>query len=153
MRDGRIGAAPLAAVFSFLRREQACYDPVTIRAGEYAAEWVFAGAGGLMRAGVRVAPAWARQRLVGRLMRQLTAETCRDSRAAIRWQGTGGTLVLTGSLFCSVREPIDQPLCAYYAAAMRRLTELAGIPRDVMPEQCRAAGSAECRMRLAERVT
>jgi len=151
MRDGRIGVAPLAAVFSFLRRENACYDPVTIRAGEYAAEWVFAGSAGLTRFGLRMAPAWARRRLAGRLMRQLTSETCRDSKATIRWQGSTGTLVLTGSLFCTVRERIDEPLCGYYAAAMRRLTELAGIPLDVTLEQCRAAGRTECRMRLAER--
>ncbi len=148
MRDGRIGVAPLVAVFSFLRREGDVYHAAAARAGEYAAEWTFSGLSVFSRLLLRAAPAWLRLRLVARLMGRLSAGTYRECRTRIEWKGTGGTLLLAGSLFCSVREPARHPLCEYYAAAMRRLMELSGMPADVSVDECRATGAAKCRMTL-----
>src|SRR4029078_3545354 len=39
LRDGSIGLARLSAVLSFLRSEGEAYNPITARAGEYAAAW------------------------------------------------------------------------------------------------------------------
>lgn len=152
MRDGRIGVAPLTAVFSFLRREGDVYQAASARAGEYAAEWTFSGLPAISRLALRAAPAWLRLRLVARLMGRLSAGTYRECRTSVDWEGTAGTLVLVGSLFCSVREPAGHPLCDYYAAAMRRLMALCGMPADVAVEECRATGAAKCRMRLTVQV-
>src|SRR5512136_559075 len=62
-RDGRMGLAPLAAVLSFLRQEGEPYARVTARAGEYAAEWTYAGLWPVERALIRSSPAWLRARI------------------------------------------------------------------------------------------
>ncbi len=154
MRDGRIGIAPLAAVLSFLRREgDDAYPLVSTRAGQYAAEWTFAELSPLRRSFIRAAPVWLRLRLVAQLMRRLTVRTYRDCRTTVRWKGMTGTVGLTGSLFCVVREPVDQALCGYYASAMSRLMELSGLNVDVVVDRCRATGAERCGMTVSVRVT
>ena len=53
LRDGTIGLAPLAAVLSFLRRENGMYAAVTERAGDYAAQWTVLGMSGMRTRGIR----------------------------------------------------------------------------------------------------
>jgi hypothetical protein len=151
MRDGRIGLAPLAAVLSFLRREGEAYQQVCARAGEYAAEWTFADGSALGRSFLRSAPVWLKLRLISRLIRRLTVRTYSDCRVTVRWSRQAGTLGMTGSLFCVVREPADQPLCEFYAAAIRRLMALGGLEMDVVAEQCRATGAERCAMHMRVR--
>src|SRR5262244_2080725 len=64
LRDGTIGLAPLYAVLSFLRQEGDAYQMITVRAGEYAADWTVASMPPIRRALIRAAPAWVRARLV-----------------------------------------------------------------------------------------
>ncbi len=148
MRDGRIGLAPLAAVLSFLRREGDAYQLVSARAGEYAAEWTFAELSSVGRSFIRWAPLWLRVRLVARLAQRMSVRTYRDCRTTIRWKRQIGTVGLSGSLFCIVRERTEQPLCVFYASAIRRLMKLSGLEVDVTADHCRATGAERCGMTL-----
>jgi hypothetical protein len=146
LRDGSIGLAPLAAVLSFLRQEGEPYDLVTGRAGEYAAEWTFNALSGVQRSALRALPHGLRARLALRLARRLVRDTYKDSRALVRLRRGEGTLDLRGSIFCSVREPVREPLCTYYAAAVTRLFALCEIEGTARTAQCRGAGDSSCRV-------
>lgn len=146
LRDGRIGLAPLAAVLSFLRQEGDAYRLVTARAGTYAAEWLVGDLPGYRTAVVRAAPRGIRHRLVMRLAQDLVRSTHRGSHATIRWRKRRGAVDFRGSLFCEVRDKVQQPLCGFYAAAIRCLMEQFGVEVDVDIEQCRATGAGHCLM-------
>jgi hypothetical protein len=146
LREGRIGLAPLAAALSFLRLEGEAYRLVTARAGEYAAEWTVCGLPGYRRKILRRAPRAIRVHLVTRLARTMVRNTYVGSRAIIRWRRGRGAVDLRGSLFCEVRDRVPQPLCAFYASAIRRLMEQFGVEVDVDTEQCRATGAGQCLM-------
>lgn len=146
LRDGRIGLAPLAAVLSFLRQEGEAYRLVTARAGEYAAEWTVGDLPGFKRKYLRAMPATLRVHLVMRLARTMIRSTYRGSRAIVRWRKGRGAVDIRGSLFCEVRDRVEQPLCEFYASAIRRLMHLFGIEVDVETEQCRATGAGQCLM-------
>ena len=62
LREGTIGLAPLFAVLSFLRTEGAAYEQITVRAGEYAAEWTVNSLAPLERRFIRALPAALRTR-------------------------------------------------------------------------------------------
>ena len=129
LREGRIGLAPLAAVLSFLRQEGEPYRLVAARAGEYAAEWMFADL-----------PAFERR---------LVRETYGGSRAVVRWRKGRASVDLRGSIFCEVRDAVDEPLCEFYAAAIRRLMRLFNIRVEVGTERCRATGGSQCLMSVS----
>ena len=131
LRDGRIGLAPLAAVLSFLRREEKAYQLVSARTGEYAAEWVFAG--------LSAFPRWVVRR------------TCRTSWANVRWRKGRGTVRLRGSIFCGVRDVVEEPLCEFYAVVIRRLMLLSSLAVEVETERCRGTGGEDCLMHVSVR--
>ena len=128
LRDGRIGLAPLAAVLSFLRLEGEPYRLVAARAGEYSAEWWVADMAAYKRNVIRSAPPGLRVHLVMRLARTMVRTTYQGSRAIIRWRQGKGAVDLRGSIFCEVRDPVDEPLCEFYASALRRLLQLVRSP-------------------------
>lgn len=144
LRDGRIGLAPLAAVLSFLRQEGEPYRLIAARAGEYSAEWLVASLPPLERTIIRAAPQALRLRLVARLARQMVRSTYGGSRAVVRWRAGHAAVDIRGSIFCEVRERVDQPLCEFYASAIRRLMSLFNLDVDVGTEQCRATGGGQC---------
>ena len=147
LRDGRIGLAPLAAVLSFLRQEGEPYRLIAGRAGEYTAEWTVADMPAYQRAILRAAPPRIRLYLVMRLARQMVRNTYRGSRAIVRWRKGRGAVDIRGSIFCEVRDRVEQPLCEFYAAAIQRLMHLFDLEVDVDMEQCRATrGGAKCQM-------
>ena len=146
LRDGRIGLAPLAAVLSFLRQEGAPYQLIAARAGEYTAEWTVADLSGFQRAVLRAAPPAIRLRLVMRIARRMVRQTYRGSRAIVRWKRGRGVVDIRGSIFCEVRDRTEQPLCEFYASAIRRLMHLFNIDVEVGTEQCRATGAGQCLM-------
>ncbi len=146
LRDGRIGLAPLAAVLSFLRQEGEAYRLVTARAGEYAAEWTVGDMRGYRKALVRAAPRAIRVYLVMRLAREVVRSTYTGTRAVIRWRKGRGAVDIRGSLFCEVRNRVPQPLCEFYASAIRRLMQQFGVEVEVGTEQCRATGAGQCLM-------
>jgi hypothetical protein len=151
LRDGRIGLAPLAAVLSFLRLEGQPYRFVAQRAGEYAAEWRAAELGSMHRSLVRAAPRAIRVRLVMRIASGLVHRTYSGSRAQVRWRKGRAEVDIRGSIFCEVRDPVDQPLCVFYASAIRRLMHLFQLEAEVGTDRCRATGDPRCVMSLLVR--
>ena len=147
LRDGRIGLAPLAAVLSFLRREDE-YRLVAARAGEYTAEWTVAEQPGYQRVLIRVLPPPMRARFVMGVARRMIRMTYRGSRAVVKWNKGKGVIDLRGSIFCEVRDRTQEPLCEFYASAIRRLMQLSNLDVEVGTEQCRATGSGQCQMSL-----
>ncbi|MGH9257733.1 MAG: V4R domain-containing protein [Vicinamibacterales bacterium] len=146
LRDGRIGLAALAAVLSFLRLEGEPYRLVAARAGEYAAEWTVANLPGFRRSVIRAMPMRLRVRLVMRLARAMIRQTYGGSRGTVRWRKNRGAVGIRGSIFCEVRDRVEQPLCEYYASAIRRFMHLFDIDVEVGTEQCRATGAGQCLM-------
>jgi hypothetical protein len=149
LREGTIGLAPLSAVLSFLRQEGPAYQTITTRAGEYAAEWTVESMSPFDRSFVRAAPPWLRNRLVLRLARRLVKDTYHGSRAVARTRRGIISLDLRGSLFCTVREPVQHPLCGFYAAAVTRLASLFEIDARAEVISCRGTGESACILQLA----
>jgi hypothetical protein len=48
-----------------------------------------------------------------------------------------------------VREPVAQPLCAFYAAAIQKMTALFHLDVSVQNDGCRGAGGPKCLIALA----
>ena len=144
LREGRIGLAPLAAVLSFLRQEGEAYRMIAARAGEYSAEWTVAELPPLERTLVRAMPDAMRLRLVTRLARRMVRQTYGGSRAVVRWRNGRGSVDIRGSIFCEVRDATEQPLCEFYASAIRRLMHLFNIQVAVDTDRCRATGAGQC---------
>ena len=151
LRDGKIGLAPLAAVLSFLRQEGEPYQLIAGRAGEYTAEWTVADMPAYQRAIMRAAPPRVRIHLVMRLARQMIRNTYSGSRAIVRRRQGKVAVDIRGSMFCEVRDRAAQPLCEFYASAIRRLMYLFSLDVEVGTEQCRATGGGQCVMSILVR--
>lgn len=151
LRHGTIGLAPLAAVLSFLRLEGEPYRLIAARAGEYTAEWTVADMHAFRRAVIRGAPPGLRVHLVMRVARTMIRNTYRGSRAIVRWKKGRGAVDIRGSIFCEVRDRTEQPLCEFYASAIRRLMYLFNLDVEVGTEQCRATGAGQCLMSVLVR--
>jgi hypothetical protein len=151
LRDGKIGLAPLAAVLSFLRQEGEPYNLIAARAGEYTAEWSVAELPAFQRAVLRAAPPKVRMYLVMHVARGMIRNTYRGSRAIVRWRQGKGAVDIRGSIFCEVRDRVEQPLCEFYASAIRRLMFLFNLDVEVGTEQCRATGARQCLMSILVR--
>lgn len=151
LRDGTIGLAPLYAVLSFLRQEGAAYDEVMTRAGEYAAEWSVADVSAVERRAIESAPNWLRLRLIMRLARQLVRNSYQSSRMIARVRRGSAEIQVRGSIFCTVREPVTQPLCRYYAAALARMLSLFEMPGRISVRSCRSTvgGGEQCVLDMA----
>ena len=146
MRDGRIGLAPLAAVLSFLRQEGEPYTLVTSRAGQYAAQWTFDNLSPIERTLIRALPVMMRARLALRLARKVVRHSYEGSRAVVKLRNGQGTFTLRSSIFCTVREPFDWPLCVFYSAALSHLLALVGVRGEVRVESCKGVGDPGCVM-------
>lgn len=144
LRGGTIGLAPVLAVLSFLRLEGAPYDEVMVRAGRCAAEWTVDSMPSLERSALSALPIWLRRRMVLRVGRRLVHESCQMSRAVARVKRGAPCLALDGSIFCSVREPVSQPLCGFYAAALGQLMTSFGLDLTFVVSSCRGAGAPAC---------
>jgi bacteriochlorophyll 4-vinyl reductase len=151
LRDGRIGLAPLNAVLSFLRLEGEPYHQIAGRAGEYTAEWTVADLAPSRRAIIRAAPVGIRTWLVMQVARQMIRNTYGGSRAVARFRKGQGQVDIRGSVFCEVRDRVDDPLCEFYAAAIRRLMHLFSLEVEVGITQCRATGAGQCLMSVTVR--
>ncbi len=151
LRDGRIGLAALAAVLSFLRQEGEPYHLIAGRAGEYTAEWTVADLPAARRAIIRAAPQRIRLWLTLRVAQDMVRSTYRGSRAVVKWRRGEGQVDIRGSIFCEVREPVPDPLCEFYAAAIRRLLYLFSVEADIAIQDCRAKGAGQCLMSIAIR--
>jgi bacteriochlorophyll 4-vinyl reductase len=152
LRDGRIGLAAVTAVLSFLRLEGDAYRQVAAHAGEYTAEWTIADLSPMKRALIRAAPPAIRLRLALLVAKRMVRRTFGGSRAVMRIRKGRVSIEIHGSLFCTVRERAQQPLCAFYAAAITRMMHLFGLTVDVGTVSCRATGGGtDCVMSLLVR--
>ena len=149
LREGTIGLAPLFAVLSFLRQEGDAYRMITTRAGEYAADWTVQSMPPIRRTMIKAAPVWLRSRLLLRLARQLVRETYQGSRAIARFRKGAAKIDVRASVFCSVREPVDHPLCGFYAAAVTRLMALFDVGARTEVIACRGTGEPSCLLKVA----
>jgi hypothetical protein len=144
LREGTIGMAPLSAVLSFLRQEGEAYQMITTRAGEYAAEWTVESMWPVRRHLWKVSPPWLRRRLVLKLQRELVRSSYRGSRMISRIRKGIASLDLRASIFCTVREPVPQPLCGFYAASLGRLLTLFNLQGHPEVVACRGTGGQTC---------
>jgi bacteriochlorophyll 4-vinyl reductase len=149
LREGTIGLAPLYAVLSFLRQEGDAYQIITTRAGEYAAEWTVQSMPSMQRAIIKAAPLWLRSRMLLRLARQLVRSSYQGSRAISRLRRGQASVDVRASIFCTVRDPVAQPLCGYYAAAFTRLLSLFNVSARTDVVACRGTGEATCLLKVA----
>ncbi len=149
LREGTIGLAPLYAVLSFLRQEGAAYEMITSRAGEYAAEWTVQSMTPVQRAVIKAAPGWVRGRLLLRLARRLVRSSYQGSRAVAKVRRGTARIDVRASIFCTVREPVNHPLCGFYAAAFTRLCVLFNLRTHAEVVACRGTGEPSCVVRLA----
>jgi bacteriochlorophyll 4-vinyl reductase len=149
LREGTIGVAPFYAVLSFLRQEGEAYNTITTRAGTYAAEWTVESMPQLQRAFVKAAPAWLRKRLLLRLASGLVRMSFQRSRASARVRRGTARIDVRESIFCSVREPVDHPLCGFYAAAFTRLLALFDLDHRAEVVACRGTGQPSCVLTIA----
>ena len=147
MRDGKIGLAPLAAVLSFLRQEGEPYTLVTSRAGEYAAQWTFDNLTPIERSFIRALPVMMRARMAMQLAKKVVRRSYDGSRAVAKLRRGQGTFTLRSSIFCTVREPFDWPLCVFYSAALSHLFALVGVSGEVRVHTCQGVGDAALRHR------
>lgn len=138
LRGGTIGLAPLLAVLSFLRQEGAVYEPLMARAGVYAAEWTVQALSGVERTMIESSPRWVRARMLLRLAGRLVSDTYPDSRASGRLRRGQAQITVRNSIFCTVREPVADPLCHFYAAAYEKVLALFDMPSTVQVASCRA---------------
>jgi predicted hydrocarbon binding protein len=151
LREGRIGLAPLAAVLSFLRLEGEPYHLITARAGEYTAEWSVADLSPLRKRIIQASPPAIRKRLVVNVASFMARSTYGATDVKVQWKQWQGAVDLRSSLFCEVRDPVDHPLCEFYASALRRLMDLFELDAVVVTDRCRATGAPTCAMSLAVR--
>lgn len=149
LRDGAIGLAPLYAVLSFLRQEGSAYERITARAGQYAAEWTVESMPALRRSVIRRAPLWLRARLVMRIVNQIVRSSYHESRAVVSIRRGTATVDVRASVFCVVREPVEQPLCTYYASVCTRLLALFDLETEARVVACRGTGERSCILTMA----
>jgi hypothetical protein len=149
LREGTIGLAPLYAVLSFLRQEGDAYQKITTRAGEYAAEWTVQSMSPVERSVIRAAPEWLRGRLLLRMARALVRSSYPGSRVISRIRRGTASVDVRASIFCTVREPVPQPLCGFYAAAFTRLLALFDLQVNAEVVACRGTGKPTCVLHIA----
>ena len=85
--------------------------------------------------------------------RRLVERTYLSTGTRARWRRGQGRLEIRGSVFCDVRHRSEGPLCDYYVAAVRQLFSCFDLSMDVRVEECRASGSARCRLTVTEAET
>ncbi len=145
LREGRIGLAPFTAVLGFLRQEDR-YPDIAERAGCYAAEWTVAAWPRFLKTALRWLPGWLRARVALGLATRLVRHTNAARRPRVACHRATAIIEIDESLFCAVRRLSPAPLCGFYAAAVRRLLDLAEVPAEVQVAACRALGAATCRI-------
>lgn len=149
LRDGTIGLAPITAVVGFLRTEGAAHDAVMSRAGALAADWTVESLPGFRRRTMAWLPRPLRVRAALRLSGDIVRSICSASRASVKVRRNQARVEVRDSLFCSVREARELPLCAFYVAVAVVTLRHFGIGAQATVEQCRAVSGGTCVIALA----
>jgi bacteriochlorophyll 4-vinyl reductase len=148
LRGGTIGLGAVNAVLSFLRQEGSSYRTITARAGEYTAEWTVDTMSSLQRSILNAAPAWLRTRMLLRIGRRLVNDCFQGTRAAVKVRQGTARISVRDSIFCSVRDRVEHPLCGFYAAMYTRLFSLFNLPMMATVVACRATGEHQCTLNI-----
>jgi hypothetical protein len=148
MRHGTIGQAALNAVLSFLRLEGDAYDRIVELAGRYAAEWTMDAQARGRRALVAAAPRPIRVRSALKTARRIIQGSHPGTRAVVHISDGAGTLDVSGSLFCNVRQSSTHPLCGFYASLVSRLLQLHATASHARIGKCVAVGDDGCQVRF-----
>ena len=114
------------------------------RAGVYAADWTVVSMSPLTRRTVTALPAALRRRVVLGRANVFVRSTYDGSRA--RWFVKGGAarVDVRASVFCAVREPVAQPQCVFYAAAIGTMLARFDLDGVLSVESCRGTGADAC---------
>lgn len=151
MRAGAVGMASFNAALSFLRLEDAAWDPVMTDAGRHAAQWTWDAQPAWRRAWWARAPRFHRRRMALLLARHLVRDTTRQSSARVRSRAGSPSLEIAHSAFCDVRQRAAGPLCGFYAAALDRFLELVHVDAVATIASCHATDAGACVLGLAAR--
>jgi hypothetical protein len=143
LREGTIGLAAMTGALGFLRREPT-YRLITTRAGEYAATWTMAGLSPLKIGILMRAPRALRMHFAMYEAGRMVRATYPGTRPVMTVRTAGAAVDLRGSLFCGVREAVEEPLCGFYSAAFAKLLELVDLPSETTINGCRAVGDRGC---------
>ncbi|HTV02557.1 MAG TPA: hypothetical protein VMF13_18555 [Luteitalea sp.] len=144
-REDAVNLAPVTAVLSFLRHEdEGTYDAVMVRAAAYAVDWWLARQGWHVRRGRAWLPAPLRLRQAGKLAKAHFEHAYRGTKVRVRIRGRRLELEIRGSIFCSSREHVTEPLCRYYLAFVEALLADDPLPRSSEITACRALGGEHC---------
>jgi predicted hydrocarbon binding protein len=148
LRGGTIGLGAVNAVLSFLRQEGDAYRTITARAGEYTAEWTVETMSSFQRSFLNAAPAWLRTRLLLRIGRRVVHDCFQGTRAAVRVRNGTARINVRDSVFCSVRDRVEHPLCGFYAAMYTRLFAMFNLGSMATVVACRATGEQMCALNM-----
>jgi bacteriochlorophyll 4-vinyl reductase len=144
LRRGTITLASFNAVLSFLRTEGTVYPTVMQRAGTLGGSWALEELPPSKVAIVRRLPVALRRRSALSQIRQMVERTytgCQVRRSA-------GQIEILSSVFCSVRERSQKPLCQFYAAAASAMLTGFQLDAHAVVEACQAMGDPACRIAL-----
>ena len=148
LRDGNIGAAPIAAVLGFLRTEGEAYDGVMRRGGELAASWTVASLAPVRRRAILWLPRALRARAALRVAAGIVRGMSSRSQASTRVRGGQANVEVVSSLFCTVREASAAPLCAFYLAVAIETLRQFGLAASGRVERCHAVQGQTCLITL-----
>ena len=140
----RVYVAGVRAVFSFLRHEDGAYEAVVRRAGDLAAGWLFDDLPPIRRRLMLGLPRPLRARAALALAANLVKETWGQSQAKVRWRRGVGTMTITPSLFCDVRDAVPGDLCGFYVAGLETCLRRLNLEAEVRIDACAGRGSTAC---------
>ena len=148
-REDAVNLAPVAAVLSFLRREDDdTYDAVMGKAATYAAEWWMLAQPWHVRSAGRMLPVRLRLRQLATLARRLFERSYRGTKVRARVRRRKIELEIRGSIFCSARDQAPHPQCRYYAAFVEVLLAREGMDARGHLVACRAVEGDVCVLRV-----
>jgi hypothetical protein len=148
LRDGAIGPAQLTAVLGFLRTEGRAYEAVMVRAGELAAQWSVQSMPAFRRRTIGWLPRPLRTRAALRLAGRIVRSVSSRSRASSRVRRQHARIKVASSIFCTVRDTSDAPLCGFYIGVATGTLAEFGITASGRVEACRAQGGTTCEIVL-----
>ncbi len=140
----RVYVAGVRAVFSFLRHEDGAYEAVVRRAGDLAAGWLFDDLPPIRRRLMLALPRPLRARAALALAANLVKEIWGQSQVKVRWRRGAGTMTITPSLFCDVRDAAPGDLCGFYAAGLETCLRRLNLEAEVRIDACAGRGSTAC---------
>src|SRR5262249_47808084 len=94
-------------------------------------------------------PSGLRRRFALRLAARMVRSSYGGSRAVARFRAGTASVDVRASIFCTVREPVDHPLCGFYAAAFTRMLVLFNLEARTQVVACRGTGEPTCRLVIA----